>query len=179
MKQFYKKIDTTNREKMIQYLSSHRRYYTMNSWNQSTSYANNLKIYNLGLTFEQQSKLYKLMNTEDPALYESINDLCHSFNCEHNWKYQVGFNGRSDGYLVLYQGGIKEDGRPFSYPGRSTDMNENFKEWSDEDLKDRVELIENFDKLCDNIVKEAAYIADNYEIEQEEYIATRTVIRKK
>lgn len=176
---FHKKINTNDRKEMIHFLISHRRYYTMNSWNQSTSYANNLKIYNLELTQQQQNNLYNLMNADDPSLYDSINDLLHAFNRKNNWKYQVDFNGRSSGYLVLYQGGIKEDGRPFSYPGRSIDMHETFENWSTDELKDRVELIETFDSLCDDIVKETAYIADNYEIAEEQYIATRSVVRQK
>lgn len=36
--------------------------------------------------------------------YTYINDLLSDFSAEHNHLWQVGFNGRSSGYLVLYQG---------------------------------------------------------------------------
>jgi len=44
-KHFYKKVDIRKPKDMIDYLKNHFRYNTMNSWNRSTSYANNLKIY--------------------------------------------------------------------------------------------------------------------------------------
>lgn len=37
------------------------------------------------------------------------------------------------------------------YLGRSIDQNEDFEDWSDEDLKERVELVCKFDRLCDDI----------------------------
>ena len=50
MKTFNQKVDLRNRKEMINFLTTHFRYYTNNSWNLSTSYANNVKIYNLDLT---------------------------------------------------------------------------------------------------------------------------------
>ncbi len=44
------------REAMIAYLRKHFRYYIMNSWNRSKSYARNVKVYNLGLTRGQEDK---------------------------------------------------------------------------------------------------------------------------
>jgi len=104
MKIFLKKVDTRSRKAMIDYLSGHFRYHTANSWNNSTSYAYNMKIYNLGLGSEIQDRLYELMECED--FYRSINDFIGLFEQEHNYKWQAGFNGRQGGYLVLYQGGI-------------------------------------------------------------------------
>lgn len=46
---FAKEVDTTDRKAMADFLTNHFRYDTMNSWNESTSYANNVKIYNLGI----------------------------------------------------------------------------------------------------------------------------------
>lgn len=37
------------KKEMIEFLKNHKRYWTMNSWNGSSSYANNVKIYNLGM----------------------------------------------------------------------------------------------------------------------------------
>ncbi len=42
-----------SRDEMVVYLWKHFRYFTMNSWNRSKSYARNVKIYNLGLTEDQ------------------------------------------------------------------------------------------------------------------------------
>lgn len=46
---FSKRVDKRSREEMTTYLAGHFRYNTMNSWNRSTSYACNMKLYNLGL----------------------------------------------------------------------------------------------------------------------------------
>lgn len=42
------KVNVTRKE-MVNYLKNHFRYNTANSWNQSTSYARNVKVYNLDL----------------------------------------------------------------------------------------------------------------------------------
>ena len=73
MKQFSKSVDMRSRRAMTEYLTGHFRYSTMNSWNQSTSYANNVKVYNLGLTKEQEDKLYAMLETSE--FYTYINDL--------------------------------------------------------------------------------------------------------
>lgn len=49
MKRFFQPVDLRSRKAMIDYLEDHFRYFTMNSWNRSQSYACNLKIYKLGL----------------------------------------------------------------------------------------------------------------------------------
>lgn len=107
MKKFERKIDRRSRKAMTDFLSNHFRYNTMNSWNRSTSYANNVKVGELGLTHEQVMKLYEIMECEDA--YDRANDLIWEFGYQHDWRWQVGFNGRSGGYLVLYKGGWKPD----------------------------------------------------------------------
>ena len=46
---FSVKVDMRSRKAMTEFLENHFRYSTMNSWNGSTSYANNVKYYNLDL----------------------------------------------------------------------------------------------------------------------------------
>ena len=41
---------------------------------------------------------------------EKLSDLLEDFGRSHNWFWQAGINGRSGGYVVLYQGGIKPSG---------------------------------------------------------------------
>ena len=106
---FSKKVDLRNREEMVKFLTSHFRYDTMNSWNNATSYANNVKLYNLGLTEEQLSKAYEMLESNE--LYDLAFEPCIvMWNRQHNYEWQVGFNGRSGGYLVLYTGGQKDSG---------------------------------------------------------------------
>ena len=215
MTEFYRPVDLRSRAAMTAYLKNHFRYHTMNSWNRSTSYACNLKVHTLGLEHDLVMRLFDLVNL--PEFYERINDLCRDFDEAHDYLWQVGFNGRSGGYLVLYQGKLEPSGyqsyctacgqrnyrstaetgkvcgkchRPdrvdykrlhmnvSTYPCQGTDMCEEFEDWSIYRLRDRVKLVQEFDRLCDAIVQEAIYIALNYEITEETYIvqATRQVL---
>lgn len=104
MKRYEKKVNLENRREMIQYLRKHFRYWTMNSWNQSTSYAQNVKIYNLGLSQELEDKLYKMLGVQE--YWDMVRSYLIDFAHEHNFLWQADFNGKSNGYLVLYSGGL-------------------------------------------------------------------------
>lgn len=205
MRTFSESVDKRSRGSMKEFLAGHFRYNTMNGWNNSTSYACNMKIYNLGLERDIANKLYDLIQLNE--FYEPINDLIYEFGAAHNFEWQVGFNGRSGGYLVLYRGERKPSGyrsfctacgqknyksvsesgsvcgrchqparRDFSqthmnihtFPGRGIDHGERFfLDWDMTALRDRVDLVCEFDKLADDIVAEAVYIAKNYDIQDE------------
>lgn len=109
-----------SRAEMIAFLRGHFRYYTMNSWNRSKSYARNVKIHNLDLTREQKSRAYNIIYAEDAFI--EINERIRMFNEEHDYAYQASFNGRSGGYIVLLQGG-KEPSGYRSYCVRCGQMN--------------------------------------------------------
>lgn len=212
MKTFSTKVDLRNKREMIDFLTNHFRYNTMNSWNHSTSYAHNVKVYNLGLTREQEDKLWDMIECED--FYDEINYLKNDFASVHNYSWQVGFNGKSGGYLVLYQGYTKpsehksfctncgqrnftsvaetgtrcgrcgEEARvdyktpPMQigiYPGKDTDMGEDFEDWDMYDLKNRVRLVQEFDKLCDDILALVVSMIDNAEVEEETIYVPKTV----
>ena len=217
MKEFKQKVDRRSRKDMIEFLSNHFRYDTMNSWNARTSYANNMKVYNLELPSDVADKLYEIMECD--GAYDGINQLIDEFSREYDYRYHPGFNGRSGGYLVLYESERKTTGHKsicrkcgqlnftsveetgnkcgrcgaearvnlvnpvYSLAVKATgiDQNEDFEDWSMDMLKERVELVCRFDRLCDNIVEEAAYIADAYEIEDEEYtvVKTRKVLKER
>ncbi len=204
MKQFSKEVDMRSRSAMTDFLAKHFRYCTMNSWNRSTSYANNVKVYKLGLSSEQEEKLYALLDTSE--FYTYISEMFDEFAAAHNFLWQVGFNGRSGGYLVLYQGyskpsehksyctecgqrnyksvaetGNNKCGRCGSdarvdymrapleigcYPGRSTDMGEDFEDWDMYQLRERVKLVQEFDRLCDDILSTVVGLIENYEVEE-------------
>lgn len=205
MKKFEQKVDLRNRAAMTVFLKNHFRYSTMNSWNRSTSYANNLKINMLGLPYEIEMKLFDMIGVD--GFYDGINDLISEFGIRHQYLWQAGFNGRSGGYLVLYRGGSKQSEyksfctacgqrnftsvaetgnvcgrcrqpkrvdyikRPtevFAYPGKDVDQNAEFEDWPIEDLRDRVRLVTEFDRLCDEIVAEAVGMAENYDVGTEE-----------
>jgi transcription elongation factor Elf1 len=217
MKKFSTKVDLRSRKEMVDFLTNHYRYDTMNGWNCSTSYAHNVKIHKLGLTSSQIDKAYELLDIEET--YDEINCLLNEFAEDHNYVWQVGFNGRSGGYLVLYQGerkaldyksrcthcgqlnyktveetkGSARCGRcgaearvnltspimqSVTYPGRSTDMGEDFEDWDMYSLKQRVKLVQDFDELCDRCLETFVYLIDNAQIEEEEYEVVEIHTRK-
>ena len=53
-------------------------------------------------------------------------------------------------------------------------MDEDFDEWSLEDLRDRVRIVQDFDRLADEIVAQAIQFAKNYEIEEVEVCIPQT-----
>lgn len=213
---FYKDIDKRSRKAMTGFLQNHFRYSTANSWNCSTSYANDIKIYNLGLSKDIADRLWDMLECD--KIYERFHELMEDFGQKYNWRWQAGINGRSGGYLVLYQGetetsqyhsicrfcgqknyqSVKETGndicgrcgdhgqvdltvsqpRIIMYPGRSTDMDEDFEDWSMTELRDRVALVQEFDKLTDRIISKAVWFAENSRVQEEKYCvpATRKVL---
>lgn len=105
---FSKRVDKRSRAEMTAYLAGHFRYDTMRSWNRSTSYACNMKLYNLGLDRETVDKLWDMIQV--PDFYDQLNELIEDFNRQHDYQWQAAWNGRSGGYLVLYQGGTEPSG---------------------------------------------------------------------
>jgi hypothetical protein len=177
---FTRKIDYRNKLAMVSFLSDHYRYNTMNSWNNSTSYAHKVKVYGLGLSNDEENKLFELMECED--FYFEINMLMEDFAYNHDFAYQVGFNGRSSGYIVLYQGGYRLDignKKPFSYPGKSLDQNEDFDGWSLSELRDRCNLIQDFDQLVEDIFNLVKSMVKDCKVEDVEYqiIITKKVLK--
>lgn len=166
---FVKEVDKTSAKSMLEFLKNHFRYYTMNSWNRSTSYANKVKIHSLGLTEAQSTVAYDLLDV--PEVFESISDIIRAWDEEQGHLWQAGFNGRSGGYLVLYKG-FKEDGRIACYPGRGVDFAEGYEGVKAEDiplsdLVSGVEVVESFDRLCDCVRDEFISYCDQYTVEDE------------
>ncbi len=210
MRRFYKSVDLRSRSQMIDFLTRHFRYPTMNSWNNAVSYACNLKVNRLGLGGEIEDKLFELLDCQE--FFLALRDLMDDFAAEHDYRWQVGMNGRNGGYLVLYQGerrpsgyksfctscgqlnyrSVMESGhtcgkcgkasrvdfeKPHmqvtTFPGRGTDDDADFTDWSMDELKERVRLIQEFDRLADRMVERAIHIANNYTIEDEEYFVPK------
>jgi len=107
-----------SRKDMIAYLEGHFRYNTMNSWNQSTSYAHNLKIHNLKFPSKViESRGRDIVCCEDAAgAFDGPNQFIREFTDAQGGAYTAGFNGRSRGYLVLYH----STRRPSQYTHRCT-----------------------------------------------------------
>jgi hypothetical protein len=123
-----------------------------------------MKIYNLPITKEEKDKLWDLLDCQEA--YCHIEDFVDDWNVRHRWEYQAYFNGRSSGYLVFCEGCIENE-QVYARTGVGIDMNEDFSEWNMSELRERVRLIQEFDKLADDIVAEAVYLAENYEVVDE------------
>lgn len=105
MRKFYQEVDTNSRNAMVAFLKNHPRYPTANSWNSSTSYSCDLKIHHLDLPRNIEDKLQLMLDTEELA--DIRTELLENFDRTHAYFWQAAMNGRSGGYLVLYQGCVK------------------------------------------------------------------------
>ena len=108
MRSFYQQVDLRSRNAMEHYLCNHFRYHTMNSWNRATSYAHNLKVHRLGLEQDIVTKLFDMIGLDE--FHERLQDHMREFAVRHDYRWQAYMNGRSGGYLVLYQGAIEPSG---------------------------------------------------------------------
>ena len=155
-------IDITNDKQMFNFLKDHFQYYTMSSWNRTKSIANNVKLYKLGLSGDWTVALDFLNDSS----YDEINSMIEDWEFEHKG-YKVGFNGRSDGYLVLYND--NNNGCILSDDIDECVDYEEYKRYCTEyyggvkhnrrDLVKMVKLVQDFDKLCDQLRDYCDYLS--------------------
>jgi hypothetical protein len=270
MKFFQEKVDMRSREAMVSFLSGHRRYDTMSSVNRSTSYAHCIKLHRLGLSREQIDAAWPMLEVN---FWSRIDGPMEDFADRYNGRYVIGSNGRSGGYLVLYEGsrepsehksfcpccgqrnfkkvppaldptssegviagellrsgltwrddvylgqsaiqsiGLSDEEKlniirklkfelkdcsatakcgvcsgervnyarlPMKqnvYPGRSIDQGEDFSDWSMEALRDRVRLVQDFDKACDEVRAAFIELLDTCEVAEEEVMVPKVIKR--
>ena len=152
---FYKTgVDITNDKQMFNFLKEHFVYPTLNAWNRCESIANKVKIYTLSLSGNCWNALDHLNNGE----YDTLSFMIQDWEREHP-TYEVYFNGRSSGYLVLkdrkYNGHI--------LPDIIVD-NDDYEEYKEccrdnfgsvkanrDELVYYTKLVQDFDKLCDEL----------------------------
>ena len=211
---YYKEVDKRYRETTVKFLKNHFRYNTMNSWNRSTSYANNIKLYKIDKPEDVDNNTwYDMLGITE--WQEKLSDLLEDFGRKHDWLWQAGINGRSGGYVVLYMGGIKPSGyksycthcsqknyeavpegeigicgrceakarvnfkqthmQVFTWPGKDMDMYEDFEGWTLSQLRERVELVQDFDRLCEEIMTAYICICRNYRITEEEILVPKII----
>ena len=151
---YVKGIDITNDKQMFNFLKDHYQYYTLNSWNGLKSIANNVKVYNLKLSGDCWAVL-DFLNNES---YDSINSMIEDWEYEHPG-YKVYFNGRSGGYLVLCN--AKDNKCVLTDDVDECEDYEEYKRFCKDyygsvkenrrDLVAMVKLVQDFDKLCDEL----------------------------
>lgn len=159
-------VDICSPKSMFEFINNHFTYYTLNSWNGLQSIANNMKLYNLGLEGDWTTVLDYLYDDNDiGCIGFQIRDLVEEWEVKHPG-YSLGWNGRSGGYLVIYNHDKKNGTVNFRniLPEDLTgyDNYEEFKEtikdyygWNVKDmipeLREYTELIRDFDKLCEDL----------------------------
>jgi hypothetical protein len=187
---------------MIEYLTEHFRYNTMSSWNSSTSYAAKVKV----TTFVPSKLIGRALELlEVEEAFDPIHEIMSAWDRAHDYQFQVGFNGRSNGYIVMYQGGYtiqtiylfketdsegkqeysdlcgwlthkeaKDRGlvnypwkRIHSHPGKSLDQGETFENWSTDDIRERVKLVQSFDTIIEECKKMFIHMCECYRVEEE------------
>ena len=151
---FYQKgININNTKSMFNFLNNHFMYDTMNSWNNLKSIANNVKIHKLKLEGNEWEALAALQRDN----YFEVNSMIEDWEHEHKG-YEVNFNGRSGGYLVLYNDNDMCCAIPDRLIGYDSyeDFKEDYKYYgtmkdAKYELREYTKLVQDFDKLCDEI----------------------------
>lgn len=92
------------------YLNNHFLYYTMNSNNGVRSFAHCIKVPHLNISYDDEIKnrVYEMLEIQQA--YDEAGLAWEVFAEKYDYKFQIGTNGRSGGYAVLYKGGIKPSG---------------------------------------------------------------------
>lgn len=172
---FYKSVNKNSVKDMFEFLNNHFTYWTMNSWNRLESIANNVKVYNLKLDYE----ILDILQADD---YFTINMMIEDWEAEHKG-YKVGFNGRSGGYLVLYNDDSNGNILPswLDYDNYDDFKNDYIKVYYNkvadikDDIKYYVELVQDFDKLCDDLLEQCKYMLENCKVVEKEIQVPKTI----
>ncbi|AVO43468.1 hypothetical protein [Simplicispira suum] len=107
---FRKKVDCRSKEAMTTFLLTHNRYQVDNrAIGSGTSYANKIKLHNLGLRGSQLEKAFDIYAADDD-FWPQISGPIRAFEHETDAAYSVARMGRSGGYLVLARA-------QYEYPG--------------------------------------------------------------
>lgn len=151
---FYKtNVDICSDKQMFKFLKEHFTYFTSKN-PRFRSIANNVKVHNLNLSGDYSTAL-NMLESED---YITVNEMILDWERNHEG-YLVRFNGRSGGYLVLLY-----DTNPFSVLPDTVDICDDYEEYkryckeyyggvkhNRNELREAVKLVQDFDKLCDEI----------------------------
>lgn len=153
-------VDIANTKSMWEFLANHFTYNTMNSWNGLKSIANNVKLHKLNLEGDWTNVIKYLTDVGDcGGLQDIIDGELRAFDEKYYPSYRVGFNGRSNGYLVLYNGDNNRSVLPEcvayyesyeDFKDETKCCGENVSDYNYE-LREAVQVVRDFDKLCDTL----------------------------
>lgn len=108
-----------------------------------------------------------------PSGHKSYCTHCGQKNYQAVLEGEVGICGRCDAKARV---NFKQTAmQVFTWPGKEVDMYEDFEDWTLSELRERVELVQDFDRLCETIVSEYIDICKNYRITEEEILVPKTI----
>ncbi len=108
-----------------------------------------------------------------PSGYKSYCSHCGQKNYQAIPEGQTGICGRCDAKARV---NFKQTHMQlFTWPGKDVDMYENFEDWTLSEIRQRVELVQDFDKLCETIVENYIGVCRNYRVTEEEILVPKTI----
>jgi hypothetical protein len=108
-----------------------------------------------------------------PSGYKSYCTHCGQKNYQAVPEGKAGICGRCDAKArVNFE---QTHMQVFTWPGKDIDMYEDFEDWTLSELRERTELVQEFDKLCDDIVSAYVRICKNYCITEQQILVPKTI----
>ncbi len=169
MRKFWKTIGV-ERQELEAYLAGHARYWTVGPSKKQTSYANLLLVERM----HSFAKMEEIIPEELSSIWRGV---MWEWQEKYNHKWQPGFNGNN---LVLYKGipGAQaryhcvacryDANKPTEYCPKcgaptqkfwdvicfssGVDMSRDYSGFSDQELLERAKLVQNFDRLCEDLI---------------------------
>jgi len=108
-----------------------------------------------------------------PSGHKSYCIHCGQKNYQAVPEGEVGICGRCD--AKARENFEQTHMQVFTWPGKDVDEHEDFEDWTLSELRERVELVQEFDRLCEAIVSEYIEICKNYRITEEEILVPKTI----
>lgn len=144
------------RNEMIERLLSAEKYTLDGSFNVK-SLTRNVKIYNLGLTEDQEEKAYNLLDNDISFTDYLISKYSDMLLNKTNRKYDLYVMGRSGGHIVMVEVEFQADGSKI-YTGNGF-LNgfideEDFEDWEDFEVEDDYNTMLTFNNVVDRLLEE-------------------------
>ncbi|MFH1615889.1 MAG: hypothetical protein ABIG61_12505, partial [Planctomycetota bacterium] len=117
--------------------------------------------------------LSRLLVVVKPNDYKSYCTHCGQKNYQAIPEGQIGTCGRCDAKARV---NFKQTHmQVFTWPGKSVDEYEDFTDWTLSEIRQRVELVQDFDRLCSDIVSAYCETCRNYRVTEEEILVPKTI----
>jgi hypothetical protein len=108
-----------------------------------------------------------------PSGYKSYCTHCGQKNYLALPEGEIGTCGRCDAKARINF--TQTHMQVFTLPGKDIDMCKDFEDWTLDELQERVELVQSFDRLCDDIVSAYVRICENYRITEQQILVPKTI----